>query len=324
MNLEIISYGQLIKKNQHAIKQLEAGFQNQGIVGIKDVPDFLVKVINHMKIAKTFSLLSDEIKQQYAPNREKNVIEGYELGSEWFKDHENQLRWQVDTNKASYYALIPDYSKNIWPKEVELRKPYIELGELIFSVGKIILNLLGLNEKVGLNHKLIHGCARMLHYQSKLEFFTSNENWCGSHADHGLLTGLIPSHYYCGDEEIEEPEEAGLYVKPFQSNTYEKVGAKDKSILFYQIGEFSQLISNDRLIATQHLVKKAYHGIERHTFALFFNPDLNFEINSSSFLTKDDRYRLQESSRGAITYAQWQQASYERYRVTSIPDVISE
>lgn len=312
MIIETILYSELLKKNQDAVSKLENGLKNQGIIGVANVPDFLRKAKNFIKVARTFSLLSETNKRKYMPDRSKNAVEGYEVGVEWFKNQNDE--WKIDNKKASYYAMIPDNPKNIWPDEVKISSSYLQLGTLIFDVGKLILDALGLNESIGLKHELITGYGRMLHYLAETDINNSNNNWCGSHVDHGLLTGLIPAHYFFDGKEIEEPPGVGLHVKPRQGNNFENIQSTKEPIIFFQIGEFGQLISNDRLFAAPHLVKKAFNGIERYTFAVFFDPDLHFPIKSTSLLKSDSRYLEQQSSNGSITYKQWQEASYARYR----------
>lgn len=310
MNLDVITYHDLfVKKNIQAIKQLENALLNKGIVGIKDIPKFEEKTNNYIQAARQFSQLENSIKQRYAPNRDAGQTEGYELGAEWFQTKDGV--WQKDDKKASYYAYVPDHVKNRWPQEVDLRTPYLVLGELIFNIGKDLLKVIGLDERVGLQPEHLVGYGRMLHYY-KDDAQSENQSWCGAHFDHGVFTGLIPARYYQDNVEVEEPRDSGLYIAPAHSAEFIKICA-DKSILLFQVGEFGQLISNDRIRATKHFVKKAPPGLERFTFALFYSAE-NCRIQSSSELTKDERYTSNQSQDGSITYDQWQAASYERYR----------
>lgn len=312
MIIEEILYTELLEQDRNTVSRLESGLQKQGIIGIVNVPHFLSKSETFIKSAREFSSLDDVTKRKYKPNRNESRVEGFEIGAEWFKNDINE--WEIDYKKASYYATIPDNPNNIWPNEVNIRTSYIPLASLILDVGKLILNSLKLNDNIGLNHKLMTGCGRMLHYLGESDINNSNDHWCGSHVDHGLLTGLIPAHYFCDGKKVEEPSYAGLYVKSRQGNNFEKIQSIERSIIFFQMGEFGQLISNDRLFATPHLVKKAFYDIERYTFALFLNPDLHFSTKSTSILQNDPRYLEQQTANGSITYKQWQEASYARYR----------
>jgi isopenicillin N synthase-like dioxygenase len=225
--------------------------------------------------------------------------------------------WQVDDKKASFYAFVPDNALNSWPSEMDLKTAYLSLGQLIFDTGKLLLNYLGLNETVGLSHEKIVGYGRMLHYHKESDATNDNPNWCGAHFDHSVFTGLMPAYYFRNGLEVEEPEEAGLYVVPSNGSQFEKV-MTPQDILLFQVGEFGQLISNDNIMATKHVVRKAKGEIERYTFALFYSPDNNMMIKSHSKLTQDDRYRLHQCADGSITFGAWHQASFDRYRVVKV------
>jgi isopenicillin N synthase-like dioxygenase len=222
--------------------------------------------------------------------------------------------WQIDDNKASYYAFVPDHSHNKWPREVDLKTPYLSLGELIFKTGKQILDRVGLNATTGLIHEEMSGYGRMLHYHKQSDETKENDNWCGGHYDHGVFTGLMPAYYFREGVMIPEPDEAGLYIKPSDSTQYEKFDAADKSVLLFQVGEFGQLISNDRIKATEHRVHKAWGEIERFAFALFYSAGDATRIKSQSILTRDERYSFNQGEDGSVTYDDWQMASYARYR----------
>ncbi len=313
MELDLISFSDLVADKQKTIIHLETALLHKGIVGVQDVPDFEGTSRRYIHAAKKFSKLKEVIKQQYAPDRDAGQTEGYELGAEWFKNKEGS--WQTDDKKASFYAFIPDSIKNRWPLEVDLKTPYLALGSLIFNTGKILLNKIGLyEERAGLLFDRLIGYGRMLHYHKQNKRSDENPDWCGAHVDHGLFTGLIPAYYFRNEVELEEPEEAGLYILPPQGKQFEKIFATDKNILLFQVGEFGQLLSNDRIQATKHVVRKAQGEIERFTFALFFVPDDNTVIQSNSILTQDERYKLHQLADGSLRYGEWHQASFERYR----------
>lgn len=313
MKLDIVSYRDLLDSNNKiAHKNLEFALLHKGIVGISDVPEFEKKTRAYINAARKFSVLEDVIKQQYAPDRDAGDTEGYELGAEWFKNQEGE--WQIDDKKASFYAFVPDRVCNKWPREVDLRTPYVELGELIFNTGKLLLNVMGLNEFVGLKHDSLIGYGRLLHYHKESDATNANPDWCGAHFDHGVFTGLVPAYYFREGSEVDEPEEAGLYISHGDSEVFEKINAVDKSVLLFQVGEFGQLVSNDKIMATKHIVKKAKGGIERFTFALFYSAAADVVIKSNSKLIRDARYAQNQTPIGEINYGNWDRASFERYR----------
>jgi len=319
MELDIISYKDLLSEQGAAKKNLEMALLGKGIVGIRDVPDFEKITRSYIDAAQKFSLLADSIKQQYLPDRDAGNTEGYELGAEWFKNQKGE--WQIDDKKASFYAYVPDHVKNVWPKEVDLKTPYLALGDLIFRTGKKLLELMNLDESAGLPHESLMGYGRMLHYHKESDVTNANPDWCGEHLDHGVFTGLAPAYYFRDGKEVDEPEEAGLYVKPNDRDYFEKVFISDKSILLFQSGEFGQLISNDRIKATRHCVKKAKGDIERFTYALFYIATEDVVIKSHSILTQDARYMQHQSVDGSISYVKWAEVSYERYRVQTVSEV---
>ncbi len=315
MKVEIIPYTALSDlSNKDNLQLIERALLQKGIIGIQHIPGFEKRTQAYINAAREFAQLSPIIKQGYAPNRDAGVTEGYELGAEWFLTQSGE--WRKDDKKASYYAHIPDRESNVWPKEMNLRTPYLQLGELIFATGKKLLTAIGIDETVGLPHDSLNGYGRMLHYHQEVELLNNNPDWCGAHFDHGLFTGLIPAYYFCDGKEVAEPEEAGLYIVSTDGVDFEKVDVTDKSVLLFQVGEFAQLLTDDRIKATQHKVKKSCEGVERYSFALFYSPDKSITIGSKSILNKDDRYTAQQSALGSISYGQWEEASYRRYRAT--------
>jgi isopenicillin N synthase-like dioxygenase len=179
-----------------------------------------------------------------------------------------------------------------------------------------VLQFIGLNESQGIAPQGLQGYGRMLHYHHQDEATLANPNWCGAHFDHGVFTGLVPAYYFKEGVEVEEPEEAGLYILPTRGQNFEKIKADDKNVLLFQVGEFAQLATHDEIRATQHLVKKAKDKIERFTFALFYSAANEAVIYSRSELRHDGRYSENQCAQGGISYDQWQKASYARYRAS--------
>lgn len=330
MKLEVIAYTDLVSRSaHHAHARLQQALLETGIVGIGEVPDFEKRSLAYVHAARAFSALPLENRQRYAPSRDKGETEGYELGAEWFKGEDNQ--WKIDDRKASYYASVPERATNKWPGEVDLKTPYLALGEMIYQTGLRVLEATGLDARVGLPHERLRGVGRMLHYHRSEEGLAvsaaerdtgsgtfsdqqRNPDWCGAHFDHGVFTGLMPAWYFRDAEEVEEPEEAGLHVIPAGAVHFEKVHLKDKSIMLFQTGEFGQLASNDYIRATKHKVTKAAGNIERFAFALFFSAEDNVVITSTSELTADARYADYQSETGSLSYRDWERASLDRYR----------
>lgn len=313
MDLQIVSYTELLETSNLAIKdKIKSTLYETGIIGVRDVPTFIEKSKQYIDTVRAFSAFDMDIKKQYTPDRDAGLTEGFELGAEQFLDEKGQ--WQTDDKKASFYAFVPDHVRNKWPKEIDLRTPYLALGQLMFDTSIKVLDFLGLNETVGLHRDDMIGYGRMLHYMQVDESANPNPNWCGAHLDHGVFTSLMPAYYFKDGVEVEEPEDAGLYIMPSNGNQFEKIDATDKSVMLFQVGEFIQLASNDQIRATKHLVKKTQKSIDRYTFALFLSTHDDTIITSHSELTQDRRYIEQKLPDGRISYGKWEAASYEQYR----------
>lgn len=315
MSIDTVSYSRLLSSqdlDSNVLSTLEAALLNKGVVCVSEIPNLAEKVGTFTMAARQFANLDQNIKNLYAPDRDKGDTLGYEIGAEWFKNQ--QGIWQADDQKASYYALIPDSADNKWPREVELQKPYIHLAELIFTIGKRILELMGIDESNYIDLKQVNGVGRMLHYHKDGEATNDYPLWCGEHFDHGLFTGLIPAIYFKDGVEVDEPEEAGLFIQSSNASSFEKIAVKDKNSLLFQVGEFGQIATHDRIKATKHLVKKAYDGIERFTLAVFFSPNNDTVVNSHSMLRYDKRYYEHQTIDGAISFNAWHEASLARYR----------
>lgn len=312
MQLTVVDYKDLLDPHQHDVHhQLTQALLTQGLVALKNVPEYQEKSNAYINAARRFSALPEAVKESYRPARDSGRTEGYELGAERFKNKAGE--WQIDDKKASFYAFVPDDPRNIWPQEMDLKTPYLDLAELIFKTGKVLMNIIGLNEKVGIDLNKAIGYGRMLHYHKEGHATDVNPDWCGAHLDHGLFTGLMPAHYYRDGALINEPEEAGLYIIPSDKTAFEKVHATDRDLLLFQVGEFGQVATNDKIKATRHIVKKAMGGIDRFTLAVFFNPAPETLIHSTSILCEDERVSSNLNEDGALRFSDWERDSYARY-----------
>lgn len=312
MKVEVIDYNDIkLGLSDDLQAFVSKVLHDTGIIGIKNIPEYAQLSKQFIVAARQFSALDETIKRQYAPERDKGLTEGYELGAEKFIDSDGQ--WQIDDKKASFYAYVHDNPRNKWPDEIDLRTPYLQLAQLMFASGKILLNAIGLNESMGISHDELVGYGRMLHYHKESDSHNVNPNWCGAHLDHGLFTALMPAYYFQDGVGIAEPDGAGLYIRPSNGRDFVKVDADDTSILYFQVGEFAQLASDDRIKATKHLVKKAKGNVERFTLAVFFDAASDTLIRSNSEIALDMRYANNANSDGEITYLAWSDATYAYY-----------
>ena len=311
LDLDIISYEQLIQEDQQALHILHDALHTKGIVGIRGVPGYKEKYKQFITAAQEFSALPEETKEQYKPNREVgDTFLGYEAGKEKFQNSDGN--WIIDDLKTSYYAIIPNIAQNKWPHQVNLQDPFDALGTLMAQTGETVMYKIGLlGDATGL-HLEDNACTgRMLYYRKSEN--NENPHWCGAHFDHGLFTVVLPAVYFVDGEQISEPEEAGLFVRTSADVPFKKVMANDLDVMMFQVGEFGQLVKNDAIRATEHRVHKANGTIERYTVALFYGAPMDVPIYSTSILTHDTRYGANTDN--SCTYSQWSEASFRRYLV---------
>lgn len=136
--------------------------------------------------------------------------------------------------------------------------------------------------------------ARLLHYFPRSsapnpEEENEDDSWCGTHVDHGCLTGLTSAMYI--DESAHSPTgtaplpevlggppdpDAGLYIRD-RTGRVVKVSIP-RDALAFQTGEALERITNGRFKAVPHFVKGLKHGIgneiARNTLAVFTQPNL--------------------------------------------------
>lgn len=312
LDLDVISYEELVQEDAETLSLLKKALQEKGIVGVRGIPGYKEKVYHFIEAAREFASLPEEIKERYAPNRSLGeTFLGYERGKERFKRPDG--KWVVDDLKVSYYGFVPDSPLNKWPLEVDLRAPFQEIGDLMSEVGEAMMEKIGLlGTSTGISLEGFPRMGRMLYYHKTGET-ADNPFWCGSHFDHGMFTALLPAFYFAKGKMIAEPVEAGLFVRTHLQGVFKKVVADDPEIMLFQVGEFGQLATNDAIRATEHRVHKALDSVERYTMALFFNAPMETIIHSTSELTQDTRYG--GASGDPCSYQRWHEESFKRYIV---------
>lgn len=309
LDLDVIAYEKFIQGDLDTLEMLDRALHEKGIVGMRGVPGYREKYEKFIQAAREFHSLPEEVKGKYQPNRSITSM-GYEIGKEKFQRPDGN--WMVDDLKTSYYAIVPDNYKNIWPNEMNLREPFEELGEVMAQVGERILYKIGLlGGKTGLHLDEDSRIARMLYYRKSKN--NDNPFWCGAHLDHGLFTVLLPAIYFVRGEQIAEPSEAGLFIRVSDGAPFKKVRAEDYDVMLFQVGEFGQLATDDAIRATEHRVHKAVGEIERYTLALFFSAPWDVPIYSQSVLTRDARYGGMPGE--ACYFRNWHEATLKRYLV---------
>ncbi len=265
----------------------------QNVIGFKEARD---KFFEQQKL---FVALPDEVKERCVS---QNFC-GWAYGKECFEGIQ-------DKSKGSYYANISDpVDKNPWPESLpEFRIAYINLATLIFNTAKEVLSLVGIGKNSELELEQLSATGRMLYYGIPERDDGNNRFWCGEHLDHGLFTGLCPAIYRQGDQIVDEPAEAGLYIKGRKISV-------PSDVLMFQVGETAELLSNGEITATEHYVKKPLNGAyERFAFALFCAPPNSLYLNPSN-KSVIEKYQARLSG-GGMTFEQWNAKAFERYYIT--------
>ncbi len=285
--VRIFDYNELAAAKDEVITQ----FHDEGFIAVRNVPEFVQAYDAFLQETQKFTQLSEAQKAKCQPD--DKYKRGWSYGIE-------SLKGVKDSFKGSYFALIPNVDSNIWPNEdvPNFKQAYLKLADVIYKAGEEVLPL------IDINLDKLHSKGRMLYYGPVSKASDdSSPDWCSEHRDHGLFTCLCPAVYIKKGQVVERQEGSGLFIRG------KAVSIPNDAVIF-QIGETAELISNGKLTATEHLVKKSYGEEKRFTFALFIDPEEDHVINST--VTKyNDRFH------NGITYGQLAQASYAKYNETS-------
>lgn len=154
--------------------------------------------------------------------------------------------------------------------------------------------------------------ARLLHYFPSAPSTSSTgegegegaeDDACGVHLDHSLLTGLCSAMYLdpITRNEVAPNPQAGLYIYPRQQLTPEQsekeIGLAlkgqssvppvkvsiPKDCLAFQTGEALSVLTKGRLSATPHFVASGKQESSRETFAFFLQPDVEDDLGGETF-----------------------------------------
>lgn len=256
-----------------------------------------------LPLAASFAQLPDDVKCLY-----EDEASSFNVG--WSCAKEVLENGQPDRFKGSFYAnpatdipttdetllaLYPsDLRPNIWPTEhlPQLEKAFKDLGALIIDVGQMLLK----HCDAYVEAKLLEGGpglwnavaassvnkGRLLHYfphNPNTKPADDEQNWCGWHKDHGLLTGLTSAMYLDANGQQGECKDpgAGLHVRDRSGNVVRVAIGQNE--LAFQVGEVMQILSGGLLQATPHGVfgpKAALSdSLSRNTFAVFMQPNFD-------------------------------------------------
>lgn len=304
---QIFEYASLTENAENIVRYLH----EFGFIAVRGVPGFIESRAEFLTSAQEFTALSDDLKDQCTTSKEHCA--GWAMGVETFNG-------KTDTYKGSYYAAIgddnPRVGDNVWPLQnqwdqaEQFKNAYLTLATLMFETGKEILPL------IGLNNENLKALGRMLHYARPPKTDThqndtdGNPNWCGVHRDHGYFTALIPSLFVRDGQPVKKPAGSGLHI-------YDWEVVVPDDVMMFQVGEAAELISDGKIKATPHHVKKAYGGLERFTLALFMDTPFEVEMRVSDPDNIDPEYKSRFTQ--GMTYGKWSEESYKRYKVEDEP-----
>jgi len=310
MSLIKISYTDLLNEDI-TLKIMQAfGDNGLGAILITDIPEFKQMKMKLLTLSKKFGELPEAIQSKY-----ESPETFYAFG--WSKGKEKMKGGVPDNSKGSFYAnpiydeptkdkeLIKkypsSYSKNIWPTQhvPTMESHFKFVGHFMYHVGLKVLKACDkylqtiIEEYPEDNlHNIIKGSktykARLLHYYEQPEEKNKEEDAaCGWHLDHGGLTILTKAVYLDKDyNEVQEDENAGLYIKDREGNTHH--GVIPENALLCQVGEILQILSGGYLQATPHCVKSSkIKGVTRETFPVFIDCNVEHDITLPKWAKKD-------------------------------------
>ncbi|RXK36713.1 hypothetical protein M231_06020 [Tremella mesenterica] len=292
----VISFPTLLSDPDGLRKDIEKAFGHDlgclGVILISDLPE----EYNHLRenlfrLGERFATLPERNREKYA-RPETSYMFGWSHGKE-------VMNGKPDLLKGSFYANpltdLPDVPSS-------LRASYPELGKIIYEVGlslakaceTFVSSSIEGSEGVG---DLLKGSnchkARLLHYYPQSSSQITQDELCGTHLDHSLLTGLCSAIYL--DSSISPPNiidppstEAGLWIYP-RGESSDKGKPVKVDIPFdclgFQIGEALEILTEGKLAATPHYVSgtmgESSNTISRETFAFFLQPDIDDFISPS-------------------------------------------
>ncbi|OLN87818.1 hypothetical protein CCHL11_00144 [Colletotrichum chlorophyti] len=330
------------------------GPDSLGILVVKDVPPEFPQL--RRQALSYASYLGNLPQEELAKieNPAAKYLTGWSLGKEQLKDG------QVDTFKGSFYANcafytdpaldcarptaefsqenFPEYvSPNLWPDNQVLpgfRSSLEDLCRLLIDTAVLVARACDryAEEKIeGYSKGYVEHVvstsnttkARLLHYYPQSETGSSGneDDWCGVHLDHSVLTALTSAMFV---DEHEVPtsvpgsaaaasgttlpvlEElpgspdplAGLYIR---SRTGETVQVKiPRDCIAFQTGEALERITKGRFKAVPHFVRGVRPSmsngrVARNTLAVFTQPNLGEEVDTDQHIT------FGEFARGVVT-----------------------
>ncbi|KAF7784578.1 hypothetical protein Agabi119p4_743 [Agaricus bisporus var. burnettii] len=309
-----ISYSNLVSAPLSLVDAIGEAFGSDpsslGIIIVRDLPpEYSTYRERLLKLSYQFAHLPENVREKYSHPASKYSF-GWSHGKEI-------MNGKPDILKGSYYANprvdepnvsqterdeYPEYFwGNIWPDKDEkgvegFKNAFTDLGRFVFNVGCQLATacqpfaLPHLSDSSVSLSQLIKDSqttkARLLHYfppdAAMLAEKGTEDDWCGFHLDHSLLTGLCSAMFLRAEANgppavVSSPSpSSGLYIRS-RGGDLTKVSIPVDCLAF-QIGEALQLATGGTLRATPHCVRVGSNSpdainISRETFALFMGPN---------------------------------------------------
>jgi isopenicillin N synthase-like dioxygenase len=271
------------------------GIEGNGIILVKDLPNFQKERKKLLNLSRKFANLPDDIKEKYIDPK-SNYAFGWSHGKEKMKKdtpdfakgsyYANPIYDKITDNKVLLKKYPATYGENIWPKEdlPELEIAFKNMGKIMYNLGLLICREIDkyLCKITKGKHKLntfyytikksrIYK-GRLLHYyQMDKKINKKDDGLCGWHLDHGCITILTAPLYYDLEGNIKKkPKKCGLQIKDRKGNIIQVDIPED--CLALQIGEMFQILSGGLVRATPHCVKSSIESnITREQFPLFMD-----------------------------------------------------
>ncbi|KZT36037.1 Clavaminate synthase-like protein [Sistotremastrum suecicum HHB10207 ss-3] len=329
----VISYHDLVSGAESLVPSITQAFGDAaeclGLIIVKDLPQKYKELREStLLLADRFAALDEQTKEKYT-----DPASQYSFG--WSHGKEI-MNGKPDTLKGSYYANItlPEaiepsaaqksafpqyYSDNIWPsadeKGVEgFEDSFKSLGQFIFSVGCLLARACQpfvstvMRDQSSSLYDLIAKSgtvkARLLHYfppkNNDISEDEPQDNACGYHLDHSMLTGLCSAMYLAHNgtsAPIPVPSPSpvsGLYIKTRGGQVVKASIPED--CLAFQTGEALQVATDGLLRATPHYVRVGENSqnVSRETFALFMGPDTEQNISETETFGEFSKRKFDE------------------------------
>lgn len=329
MSAVSISYNDLVNAPGSLQRQIEQAFGNGedalGVIIIKDLPEQFPKLREDLlKLADKFASLPEETREKYS-RKEVAYMFGWSHGKEIMNGKPDIYKGSYYANPLVDHPNVDEelrqknymyYGDNVWPEQSEpgmqnFEQAFKDLGKLIHSVGLLLskacesfvsphvksctsssANITDLIATSQCNK------ARLLHYfppspseaQNGAEDNAVQDDACGIHLDHSLLTGLCSAMYLDHGADGSEPKvvpapdpKAGLWICPRRKGSEPVKVSIPADCLAFQTGEALQLLTDGKLAATPHFVRAGQDAssVSRETFAFFLQPDVDRVLGSN-------------------------------------------